>query len=76
MKTKLLWTPLLECDVDEQHTCWSAEINHPVHGKFIWLTLGFDGKVFVEACPFCSSYTLAECSSLTSAKRWVSTHLL
>ena len=37
---KLKWEPLWECDDDDgNHTAWSAEINHPTYGKYVWITL-------------------------------------
>ena len=37
---KLKWEPIWECDDDdENHTAWSAEINHTTYGKYVWITL-------------------------------------
>lgn len=72
---KLKWEPLWECDDDEgNHTSWSAEINHPTYGKYVWISIAENGyavEVFTE-----NDYiALVTCKSLTSAKRWVSANL-
>ena len=73
---KLKWEPLWECDDDDgNHTAWSAEINHPTYGKYVWITLAENGyavEVFTE-----NDYiALVTCKSLASAKRWVSMNLV
>lgn len=33
------WDIIHECDDDNgQPTCWSKEINHPKHGKYVWIS--------------------------------------
>ena len=72
----LLWKPILECDDEEgNHTCWSAEVNHEKYGKFVWITMladryhvEYDNNGFFE--------TLANCKSLSSAKKWVTSNMM
>ena len=68
---KLTWEAVTECDDEEtgEHTCWSAEINHPQYGRFVWITI-LANRYHVEYYNNGFFKTLANCASLESAKRW------
>lgn len=72
----LLWIPVLDCDDDEgNHTCWSAEVNHEIYGRYIWITQ-FAGVYHVEYDNNGIYFeTLKICKTLASAKRWVSSNI-
>lgn len=77
---KLKWEPLWECDDDVgNHTSWSAEINHPTYGKYVWISIvknGYNESYYaVEVFTENDYIALVTCKSLTSAKRWVSANL-
>ena len=73
---KLKWEPIWECDDDdENHTAWSAEINHTTYGKYVWITLAENGYA-VEVLTENDYIALVTCKSLASAKRWVSMNLV
>lgn len=81
MKTK--WKIVHESDTDNgKPTTWSLEINHEKYGKYVWISglLDHDEETIVqynvEVIPYGDIITLCECKSLTSAKRWVTMHLL
>ena len=68
---KYNWNPVEEMDLDDgTHTCYAAESD----GYFVYLTQISDGTWDVEQqekgdpCVF----TLANCKTLASARRWVS----
>ena len=75
----MIWDELLECIDDEGNpTCWAARINHPVYGRFVWITLDNDGyhvEISKGQTYIPSFETLTVCKSLTSAKRWVARNL-
>lgn len=72
---KFIWNPIKEMDLDDgQHTCYSSRDNH---GSIIWATQISDGSWNIEISrPDPELYqenqiiTLANCRTLTSAKRW------
>jgi hypothetical protein len=67
---KLIWKPITECDDDNgNHTVWSAEVNHPTYGKYLWISMD-DGLYTVEYEHNGSFKPLVYCKSLTAAKRW------
>ncbi len=72
MKNK--WTIVHDCDDDNGNpTCWSLEINHPQYGRYVWIAeteTGYD--VQIERS---SIETIANCKTLSSAKRWVTSNL-
>ena len=82
---KLNWEIIHECDDDDGNpTQWALEINHPLHGKFCWIseTWTKQGHYFAvevltdgEIGRICFK-ELVQCKSLTSAKRWVSRYLI
>ena len=71
----ITWVILHECDEEYgTPTCWSAEINHEDHGKYIWITN--TGKSFDVECYQEGSFkTLTSCKTFTSAKRWATRYL-
>lgn len=79
---KAKWEIVHDCDDDEGNpSSWSLEINHEKHGKYIWISLYPDGRYKVEALWYYGvslddPKILADCKSLTSAKRWVTMNLL
>ena len=67
---KLIWKPVTECDDDnENHTVWSAEVNHAVYGKYLWISMD-DGLYVVEYECGGNFKPLVYCKSLAAAKRW------
>lgn len=76
------WEIIHEGDTDSgKATCWALEINHPKYGKYVWITglLDHDEETILEysvdVIPDGNTRSLVTCKTLTSAKRWVSTHL-
>lgn len=74
---KYNWIPVEEMDLEDgTHTCYAAETDE----WFLWLTQISDDTWDVEAKRKCRIagesehfiQTVANCKSLTSAKRWVS----
>lgn len=83
MAKKNEWAVVPEGDTDSgKHTCWALEINHERYGKYVWITgvLDHDEETIirydVEVIPYSDVKTLAECKTLTSAKRWVTQFLI
>lgn len=78
MTHKFNWQPILEMDLDDgTHTGYAAEDRE---GRDIWLTQISDDTWDVEvkarsAYGTSTFVTLANCKTLTSAKRWVSRYL-
>ena len=77
MATKITWTPIEEMDLDNgEHTCYSTIT--PT-GLFVWLTQIADDTWDVELGareePGCF-VTIANCKTLTSAKRYAARYLL
>lgn len=73
---KLKWSVCEDMnDDDENPTGWASEINHPIYGRFVWITLHPNGYA-VECERFGECETLIVCKSLASAKRWVSMNLV
>ena len=71
----LEWRIIHESDDDNGNpTSWAAEIDHPIHGKYCWIT--DEGDHFRVEVDHGSMETLAMCKTLTSAKRWVTQHLM
>lgn len=79
MDKKIKWEVLEECN-DEysgEPSCWCAEINHWYHGRFCWISYFGEPKGYaVEVKGFDGIIELVRCKSLSSAKRWVTMHLL
>lgn len=78
---KLNWQVVHECDEDDgTPTCWSAEINDPRYGKYVWICdigSGLAEKGFnIEVQLAGGIKELKQCKSLASAKRWVTTQIL
>ena len=66
---------VIDCATDgKTPTCWAKPINHPVYGKYVWISLNGDKEkpyhVEVDAGDDCK--ILCKCKSLASAKKWVS----
>lgn len=83
MAKKKQWEIIHDMDDEEtgEPTGWSLEINHEKHGKYVWITLNEKGKYNVEVDCYYGTMlddfkVLAECNSLSSAKRWVTMNLL
>ena len=76
---KIKWEVLEECN-DEysgEPSCWCAEINHWYHGKFCWISYFGESEGYaVEVKGFDGFIELVRCKSFSSAKRWVTMHLL
>ena len=78
---KKIWSVVPEANTDnDTPTMWAAEINHEKHGKFVWITATVDDNDKILSCDVEVNHggeiiTLVTCKTLTSAKRWVSTHL-
>lgn len=73
--TKLNWQVIHECDDENGNsTCWAAEINHSLYGKYCWIT--DTGKYFSVEVECGVFEELAKCKTLASAKRWVYAHLM
>lgn len=73
--TKLNWQVVHECD-DEigNPTAWAAEINHYLYGKYCWI---IDNGDYFSVEIDCATFDeLVKCKTLSSAKRWASTHLM
>lgn len=73
---KLNWIIVYdECEDDDENPAqWAAEINHPKYGKYCWI---IDmGDYFGVNVAYRDFTELVKCKSLTSAKRWVATHLM
>lgn len=77
------WEIVHEADLDDGSPAqWALEINDEAYGKYVWISglLDNDDNIIrydVEVIPHTmDSITLAKCKSLTSAKRWVTMHLL
>lgn len=68
---KLIWNPIEEMDLDDgQHTCYSSRDSR---GNIIWTTQISNGTWDVEISrPDQENQiiTLANCKTLTSARRW------
>ena len=69
------WIVVHECDnEDGSPNQWCAIINNCEYGKYCWIS---NMGVFVVEVNIDGDFVqLASCKSLTSAKRWVSTHLM
>lgn len=78
MDKKIKWEVIEEMnDDDGSPTCWSAEINHWYHGKFCWISYFGESEGYaVEVKGFDGFIELVRCKSFSSAKRWVTMHLL
>lgn len=78
MAKKNQWEIIHDMDDEEtgEPTGWSLEINHEKHGKYVWITLNEKEKYNVEVKVLDDFKVLAECKSLSSAKRWVTINLL
>mgnify|MGYP003295428229 CR=1 FL=1 len=69
-------------EIGDKPTCWALEINNEKYGKYVWITgmLDNDEETIlyynVEVIRSGDFKVLAECKSLTSAKRWVTMNLL
>ena len=73
--TKAIWTPILEMDLDDgTHTCFCWE----VVSYFCYLTQLADDTWDVELLDKETKLmsTLANCRTLTSAKRWFTRYCL
>lgn len=79
------WIIIHESDTDSgKPTCWALEVNKPIYGKYIWISgyLDYDEETILEyrvefySNAFKDMVTLKVCKSLSSAKRWVSMHIL
>ena len=76
MKAKYDWQPIEEMDLDDgTHTGYATKVGD----HFIWLTQLSDNSWDVECArndnPTEPFFTLKNCKTLTSAKRWVSRYL-
>ncbi len=76
-KAKLSWKIIHECDDEDtgEPTCWSAVIDNPMYGKYVWIT-NESNTYNVEVLDNGEFKVLKECKSFTSAKRWVNINLL
>ena len=70
------WEVIHEGDTDSgKHTSWALEINHPVYGKYVWISgyLDSDEETILEyrvsVCLDNEFEDLKTCKSLSSAKR-------
>ena len=73
--TKAKWTPILEMDLDDgTHTCYCWEVD----SYFCYLTQLTDDTWDVELLDKETKLmsTLANCRTLTSAKRWFTRYCL
>lgn len=76
------WEIVHEADTDDgKPTQWALEIDHEFYGKYVWISGLLHDKdnivrYDVEVKSRLGSMILAECKTLASAKRWVTTHLL
>ena len=75
-EAKLSWKIIHECDDEDtgEPTCWSAVIDNPMYGKYVWITK--DDSYNVEVLDNGEFKVLKKCKSLISAKRWVTTYLM
>lgn len=76
MASKIQWNPVLECDLDDgTHTCYATEDKK---GSYIWLSQLADDSWDVETNDYRggSLFTVANCKTLTSAKRYAARYLL
>lgn len=72
---KKQWEIIHECDTDEgAPRQWCMEINHYKYGKYCWIN--DMGDYFGVEVYYCDFVELVQCKSLSSAKRWVTMHLL
>lgn len=73
------WEIIHEADDDDGNpTNWALEINHKKYGKYVWIS-GYDNifDVEVDNNPEPGEMTvLVTCTSLRSAKRWVTMNLM
>ena len=72
---KANWTPILEMDMDDgKHTCYAWEVD----SHYCYLTQIANGTWDVELMDKKTKVltTLANCKTLTSAKRWFSRYCL
>lgn len=76
MANKIQWNPVLECDLDDgTHTCYATEYKN---GRFIWLSQLADDTWDIETNTHRGGdlYTIVNCKTLTSAKRYAARYLL
>lgn len=72
--SKLKWEIIHECDDEDGNpTQWASEINHPIYGRYCWISN--NGKYFSVEVNYGRFQELVKCKSFTSAKRWVTIHL-
>lgn len=75
MTNKIQWKPILEMDLDDgTHTCYSAMDRD---GCYVWLTQIADDTWDVEQAYYYGGhiYTIVNCKTLTSAKRYAARYL-
>lgn len=77
MAKKPDWQPIAEMDLDDgTHTCYSTT---DTQGCFVWLTQISDDTWDVERATIPGKgtefVTMANCKTLTSAKRWAARYL-
>lgn len=69
------WKIIHESDDDNGNpTLWTLEINHPKYGKYCWISDHIN--YFSVEVDYGGFIELKQCTSLTSAKRWVTMNLL
>ena len=76
MASKIEWNPVLECDLDDgTHTCYATK---SPEGFFIWLSQIADDTWDVERAYYYGGtiFTVVNCKTLTSAKRYAARYLL
>ena len=76
MANKITWTPIEEMDLEDgTHTCYSTK---SPEGYFVWLTQIADDTWDVERAYYYggSIFTIVNCKTLTSAKRYAARYVL
>ena len=69
------WEIIHDADSEDgTPTCWVKEINHAKYGRHVWISKTEEGYN-VEVNPYSDFTTLANCKTLTSAKKWVSINI-
>lgn len=76
--SRLEWEIVHDADDEEGNpTMWVAVINHPLYGKYVWISEYPDGDYHVEVDVGGDDMTTKKiCKSLAAAKRWVTMNML
>lgn len=72
------WNVVLECaDEEDDLSTWAKEINHPVYGRYVWVSSICEGLVVVEvqAPETHEIIELKSCKTVQAAKRWTTMNL-